>query len=347
MTATVPLVSDIADLTPGWLSAALGRRVDAVTTTPVGTGQIGTCHRLSLTGEPGLPATVLAKLPATDAGARALLANPYRTEVRFYREILPTVAVRAPALHHADVAAEGGDFVLLLEDLAPTVQGDQVAGGSVAEVEDAVVNLAGLHGPRWCDPTLLDVEGLALNGPDDAALLAELFGPAVELFLDNLADLLPAEDAETVRALVPVIERWALARTERFGLVHGDYRLDNLLFPPEGRGVVAVDWQTLSLALPARDLAYAVATSLDPEPRRAAERDLVAAYHSALVGHGVASYSVEQCWDDYRFAMLQGPLVSVFGQAYGTRTDRGDRMFAVMTSRCCAAIRDLGTLELV
>lgn len=347
MTATVPLVSDIADLTPEWLSAALARRVDAVTTAPVGTGQIGTCYRLTLTGEPGLPATVLAKLPATDPGSRALLANPYRTEVRFYREILPTVAVRAPALHHADVADEGGDFVLLLEDLAPAVQGDQVAGGSVAEVEDAVVNLAGLHGPRWCDPTLLDVDGLALNGPEDAALMAELFGPAVELFLDNLADLLPAEDAKTVRALVPVIERWALARTERFGLVHGDYRLDNLLFPPEGRGVVAVDWQTLSLALPARDLAYAVATSLDPEPRRAVERSLVAAYHSALVGHGVTSYTEDECWDDYRFGMLQGPLVTVFGQAYGTRTERGDRMFAVMTSRCCAAIRDLGTLELV
>lgn len=347
MTAAVPLVSDIADLTPAWLSAALGRRVDAVTSAPVGTGQIGTCHRLTLIGEAGLPATVLAKLPATDPGARALLANPYRTEVRFYREILPTVAVRAPALHHADVADEGGDFVLLLEDLDPAVQGDQVAGGSVDQVEDAVVNLAGLHGPRWCDPTLLDVEGLALNGPDDAALLAELFGPAVELFLDNLAGLLPAEDAATVRALVPVVERWALARTERFGLVHGDYRLDNLLFPPRGRGVVAVDWQTLSLALPARDLAYVVATSLDPEPRRAAERSLVAAYHGALVGHGVTSYTEQECWDDYRFGMVQGPLVTVFGQAYGTRTERGDRMFAVMTSRSCAAIRDLETLELV
>lgn len=348
MSAFVPLVADVDGLTPEWLTLALGAQVDAVDVQPVGTGQIGTCYRLTLRGDPALPATVLAKLPAVDPAARTMLANPYRTEVRFYDEIASTVAVRVPATHHAAMAPDGGDFVLLLEDLAPAVQGDQVAGCPATQVEDAVVNLAGLHGPRWCDPALLEIEGLSVNGPEDAALMAELFGPAVELFVENLADQLAADDITTVRAIVPVIEQWALARPERFGLVHGDYRLDNLLFPPDGGpGVVAVDWQTLSLALPARDLAYVVATSLDPEPRRVAEEALVAAYHRALVGHGVTSYSREQCWDDYRFAMLQGPLVCVFGQAYGTRTERGDRMFAVMTARCCAAIRDLGTIASV
>ncbi len=345
---TVPLVADIDAITADWLTLALGRRVDHVAATPVGTGQIGTCYRLALRGDPGLPATVLAKLPAADPAARALLENPYRTEVRFYREIAPTVAVRAPRVHHAAMAEAGGAFVLLLEDLAPAVQGDQIAGAGADQVRDAVVNLAGLHGPRWCDPGLLDLDGLALNGPDDAALLAELYGPAVDLFLANLDTLLAAEDAATVRATVPLVEAWALARAERFGLVHGDYRLDNLLFPADGGpGVTAVDWQTLSLALPARDLAYVVATSLDPAVRREAEKALVTAYHGALVGHGVASYGREECWDDYRFAQLQGPLVTVFGQAYGARTERGDRMFATMTARCCAAIRDLGTLDLV
>lgn len=338
------VVAGVEELTPAWLSGVLGARVDEVTATPVGTGQIGTCFRLTLTGDLALPATVLAKLPAADPAARALLANPYRTEVRFYREVLPTVAIRTPRLHHAEIADEGGDFVLLLEDLAPAAQGDQVAGCTPAQVEDAVVNLAGLHGPRWCDPSLLQVEGLALNGPDDAALMAELLGPAVELFLANLDGLLSEDDAATVRAVPEVIEGWALARSERFGLVHGDYRLDNLLFPTSGRGVAAVDWQTLSLGLPARDLAYVVATSLDPAERRAHERDLVAAYHRALGEHGVTSYSLAQCWDDYRFAQLQAPLVAVFGQAYGARTERGDRMFAAMTARSCAAIRDLGTL---
>jgi hypothetical protein len=81
--------------------------------------------------------------------------------------------------------------------------------------------------------------------------------------------------------------------------------------------------------------------------RRSSERRLVSAYHLALLGHGVEGYDVAACWNDYRYAMVQGPLVAVFGFAYGTRTDRGDRMFAAMVRRSCAAIRDLGTLNLV
>ena len=77
------------------------------------------------------------------------------------------------------------------------------------------------------------------------------------------------------------------------------------------------------------------------------ERRLVAAYHAALVAHGVTGYDGDLCWDDYRYGMVQGPLVCVFGLAYGARTDRGDRMFAAMVERSCTAIRDLGTLDLV
>jgi len=342
-----PVVATLEGLTPAWLSAALGGAVESVTSEPVGTGQIGTCYRLRLTGS-GVPPVVLAKLPATDPGVRELLAGVYRSEVRFYSQLAATVAVRVPTTYYAAMAAEGGDFTVLMEDLAPAEQGDQLAGCSVAQAEDAVVNLAGLHGPRWCDPSLLDVEGLQINGPEDAAVMAELYGPATDLFLDGLGDLIAPEDVVTLRDVVAAIEAWALARAERFGLVHGDYRLDNLMFPPAGAaGVVALDWQTLSLALPARDLAYFLGTSLTPADRSAHERALVASYHRALTSYGVAGYSFEDCWEDYRFAMVQGPLVSVFGCAYGTHTERGDRMFAAMVARSCAAIRDLGTLALV
>lgn len=340
---------NIEDLTTTWLSEALGAQVDELTSVPVGTGQIGTCYRLTLRSPGGdVPTTMLAKLPAPDPGARELLANVYRSEMRFYDVIAPTVDVRVPATYYAEMSPDSGDFTLLMEDLSPREQGDQLEGCSVAQAADSVVNLAGLHGPRWCDPTLLDIDGMQINGPEDAAIMAELYGPATEIFIDALDDLLAPEDVVTLREVVPIIEAWALARAERFGLVHGDYRLDNLMFPPDqAPGVVALDWQTLSLALPARDLAYFLGTSLSVDGRRAHERELVAAYHQALTSYDVQKYSLEDCWEDYRFAMVQGPLVSVFGCAYGTRTERGDRMFAAMVARSCAAIRDLDSLALV
>lgn len=335
---------NLEGLTADWFAEVLGRPVGSIQVDRVGTGQIGTCFRVRLDDQ-----QLVVKLPPEDPAERDMMAGAYRGEVRFYQRIADTVAVRAPYCHHADIASDSGDFVLVLEDLAPSEPGDQIAGCTVEQARHAAVNLAGLHGPRWCDRTLLDVDTLSINGPDDIALLLEMYGPTTELFLDGLGDLVSPEDAATLRACVPVIGPWLLARQERFGLVHGDYRLDNLLFPPDGGPeVAAVDWQTLSLALPARDLAYFVATSLAPEERRAHERDLVASYHRALVGYDVRDYSLEQCWDDYVFAMLQVPLVATFGCAYSTnRTERGDRMFAVMVSRGCAAIRDLGTIALV
>ncbi|WP_216654117.1 phosphotransferase [Nocardioides sp. zg-DK7169] len=348
--SAAPVVTTPDELTAPWLAAALGVRIEAVAAEPVGTGQMGTCVRLRLAGPDvgtRVPATLLAKLPTPDPGARAMVAGAYRCELRFYDEIAPTVAVRVPRVHHAAWTGDGADFVLLLEDLAPRVQGDQLAGCSPAQARDAVLNLAGLHGPRWCDPTLTAIDGLDRTGAEDAALLGELFGPATEIFLAGLGDLVDPADAATLAACVPLCERWARGRAERFGLVHGDYRLDNLMFAADGdAGCVALDWQTLSLALPARDLAYFLGTGLDVGERRAHERDLVDAWHAALLGHGVTGYSREEAFEDYRYAMLQGPLVAVFGCAYGTRTERGDRMFATMLARSCAAIRDLGTLSL-
>ena len=60
----------------------------------------------------------------------------------------------------------------------------------------------------------------------------------------------------------------AAARDESMvSIVHGDYRLDNLMFHPDGT-VAAVDWQTLGVGLAGRDLAYLIATSLEPDARQ-------------------------------------------------------------------------------
>ena len=182
----------IEEITAEWLSAALGGSVVSFTAEPVGTGQIGTCYRLTLTGD-GVPERLIAKLPAIDPAAREMLANTYYGEVRFYRDMAPTVSIRRPACYFAE-HEDHGVFVLLLEDLAPSRQGDQLAGCTVEQARDAVVNLAGLHGPRWCDPALLELEGLSINGPEDAALMAEFYAPTNETFLEQIGPLLKPED---------------------------------------------------------------------------------------------------------------------------------------------------------
>lgn len=346
---TTPPAS-VTDLDPRWLSAALDTPIHAVDPVRIGTGQMGSCFRLRLDGpEVGgrIPQTVLAKLPAEDPAARAMVAGTYRGEVRFYTEVAPTLDIRVPHCHHATEVDDEGRFALLLEDVVAGRVGDQLAGCTPGEAIAAAENLAGLHGPRWCDPTLTEVEGFTIAGPEDAELMAGFLPSALDTFLDpqaGIGALVAAEDAATLREASPVLPGFLLARRERFAVTHGDYRLDNLLFLPDGSSV-ALDWQTVGLGLPARDLAFLVTTGLSVEDRRACERDVVAAYHARLAAYGVAQ-DLAECWDDYRLGALTGLLVEVFGCAFGARTERGDRMFATMLARTCAAIRDLDALAL-
>lgn len=348
------VVTEIAQLDPAWLSFALGGDVGEVRWTPIGTGQIGACYRGELTGpgvRPGssVPATIVAKLPTPDAALRPMLAGTYRTEVSFYRELADRVTARVPVCHYAAISDDASEFVLLLEDLSPGVQGDQLAGCTAPEAADCVRNLAGLHGPLWCDEKLLGTEWLYRSaGQDDADSMTEVMVGATEIFIERFTGRLSAEDQVTLRTAAELMGRWIIARDERFAPIHGDYRLDNLILGASGpAGVAAVDWQTLTIGLPARDLAYCLGTGLKVPDRRAAEHELVAAYHRELTGHGVTGHSFDECWDDYRFAFLQGPLITVLGCAYGTPTERGDQMFLEMTERCCAAIRDHGSLDMV
>ncbi|MDX6740988.1 aminoglycoside phosphotransferase family protein [Actinocorallia sp. A-T 12471] len=332
-------------LDAAWLSAALDAPVTGVSAERIGSGQIGTCYRLTLTGGPGVPSHLIAKLPAEDPASRAFLSSAYRTEVHFYRDIAPTVAVRVPHCHYSALSDDGTTFTLLLEDAAPAVQGDQLAGCSPAQAEAAARTLAGLHAPRWCDPTLRDLPWLGKVGPSEAVLLGEAFTPAVETFISLFPDRLSPDDAATLRDVAAAVVPWATARPTPFALVHGDYRLDNLLFSDDT--VTAVDWQTLSLGHPLRDLAFLLGTGLSPTARAAAEHDIVTAYHTELTRQGVTDYPYTACYDDYRFAALQGPLITVLGCAYGARTPRGDTMFLTMAHRSCTMIHTLDSLALI
>jgi hypothetical protein len=337
-------------LTPDWCSAALNAEVNEVNASAVGTGQMGACYRLELRGSADLPKTVLAKLPAAEAATREFLHGSYSTEVTFYRDVLPTVAVSAPEAYYAAISddpSQRGTFTLLLEDLAPAKQGDQILGCTPGQALTAVTNVAGLHAPRWADETLLDISGLSLSGDADAELMDSLFGDAIGNVVTMLGKLIGNDDVKTLEEVAPYAGRWSMTHLDRFGLVHGDYRLDNLMFHDDGR-LWAVDWQTLSLGLPARDVAFFLSSGLTVEDRRANERNLVTAYHARLRELGVDGYSMDQCLEDYRLALPQTLLIAVFGCAYSSvRTERGDRMFAAMIARGSQAIRDLNTLELL
>ena len=344
----IPAAPD--QVTAQWLTDVLDTPVVSADVTAVGTGQTGATYRVSVTygAQTDLPASLVVKLPAQDEAVRERVALSYRSEHAFYTELADTLAVPLPRCYHCAITGDGAEFVLLLSDMAPAEQADQIRGCTPTEAALAVTALAGLHGPRWCDPAWLSLAATVMPKPDEATArgLGDITVLAATTTLDKLGSRMSEQDRDTVLQSAALVGDWLMRAPERFSLLHGDYRADNLLFDPQRTRVTVVDWQTLAVGLPARDLSYFVATSLRPEQRAAHERELATAYRTAMSEY-VPDYDDETCWQDYRFGMLQVPMITTLGHAFSTATERGDEMALVMLQRGARAIRELETLELI
>ena len=88
---------------------------------------------------------------------------------------------------------------------------------------------------------------------------------------------------------------------------------------------------------------------MEPATRRAHERELVSAYYDTLISYGVTGMTLEECFEDYRLGVAQGPLITILGSVYATAepSAESDAMFAAMITRSCAAIRDLDPFSLL
>src|SRR5207248_11315475 len=133
--------------------------IESLQVQAIGTGQMSESHRISL--EYGAaanagPKTVVLKLAAADQTSRStgVSLGIYEREVRFYRELAPRVGGPPARCALALYNERDGFFTLLLEDIAPARQGDQIAGCSVAEARLAMQGLAQLHGPLLEDHAL-------------------------------------------------------------------------------------------------------------------------------------------------------------------------------------------------
>ena len=341
-------------LTAPWLSGVLGHEVASFTTTRIGDGLVGMNLRLVLTYAgvvDGAPATLVVKLPSPDVMSRAtgIALRNYEREVLFYRDLAATIDLRVAACHHLAWEPHTGDFVLVLEDLAPGAQGNQLTGCSVSQARTAVLGLAGLHGPRWADPTLDDLEWLSRRtSADDTARLVEYWALFMPGFLATYTRHLSPEALDLLDQFGPRLADWVDGREGPFTLLHGDYRLDNLMFatPQGGYPVAAVDWQTPGHGPALSDVSYFMGAGLLPPERRAVEHEFVHAYGEQLAGYGVHTDD-DWLWKQYRREAFAGVVMTVVASQLVGASDRSEALFTAMGSRHLQHALDLDALAAV
>lgn len=353
-----------------------------------GEGFLGTIGRLRLSyaGAQGDPPTqLIAKLPTVSQENRQMgeILGAYWREICFYEHLSDRVPPRTPAVYYSAfdedpmrerqdgivvwldklpmwmvnrmmtvsrriVADKDSRYVLLMEDLAPSRPGDQVAGGTPERCARALDAVAGTHAAFWEDRELHDVPYLSkldLN----PRMRHKLYLNARRAFDARYPKLLDG-------GLRPIMEWYdkrgvkvarALHSDAPTTLVHGDFRFDNIFFHSESDPVeIAIaDWQLVGRGAAAYDVAYLLTGALRPEVSRDTELELLRGYHARLVDAGV-DYPFERLARDYDRALLAvlGLVSSTDDMEMGD--DRGVDLMDLWVERTHARVRhvDLSTV---
>jgi hypothetical protein len=323
-------------------------RVISVREEPIGTGQMSESRRLHLTysGPISLPGTLIAKFPSGDEKSRAAgrATRCYEVESSFYSDLQEALDVAAPRCFHVERDEVTDDFLLLLEDLAPCRQGDQLEGCSPDEATTCVDELVKLHGPLWNSPFLGKLAWLNRSTSRERSGSRALMESVYPSFVERYRDRLEPSTARLVEQFVHDPGAYFNRDLPHRTVVHGDFRLDNILFRDGGVGVI--DFQTVTHACGAQDLAYFLGAGLSVEDRRIHERDLVRRWVDGLAGYGV-SVGFDAAWVEYRAFAFAGVVMAVVASMLVKQTDRGDEMFMTMAHRHAQHAIDLDSLRAV
>lgn len=343
--------ASVGDLDATYLGSLLDRRVEAI---EVLEGTEGTTDRvrLALHGDDDLPATVFVKMAAAGAAIRLFgnLVDLGGDEVRFYRDVRPTLDIEVPVAHGIDLDPGTRRFVLVLEDLGARGCGfpQLVDALEPDRAAAALDTLARLHGPHWRDPAL-DGGRSARPGPVDLrwvrANSADRMLPLISAAVRRLASRLAGDHPDLVghrgRAVVDRYPAIAVAiDAGPHTVLHGDPHPGNWYLDGERAGLL--DWQAVRRGNPLRDVAYLLVLGLDPDTRREHEHELLERYRAGLADHGGPDLSVADAWSTYRSMVAYPYVAATFTAGFGGLQHDDTALEGLR--RAAAAVDDLDPL---
>lgn len=308
--ARAPAPTTAADVTVAWLTQCLQQAGHDVEVTDfraesIGNGMVGAAQRLMLTldgVDASVPETLVLKYSRDGAASRrtgrvgyGFAGRPgfYEREVRFYRDLASKIEARVPRSYAHWIAPDCDQFVLLLEDISPAQPGDEFTAPQPTELHGVMTNLAGLHAPLWSGPFPAGDNLLEPPTAAEGQHYQRIISRNVEHFRTAMAVEPGSATDRVLGRFVERADRWWVSAGQPMSLVHGDYRVDNMLFPTDGANrPVVVDWQTALVAHPGRDLGGFLGASIPTEVRREHQDDLLRTYHGRLTELGVSDHSL-------------------------------------------------------
>ncbi len=242
------------------------------------------------------------------------------SEVSFQRYIRPHVQqLPQVTCYHASFADERGQSNLLFDDISESHHTQrEIPPPSLMRIHRCVALLAGLHQDYWEHP-LLQQEPLLSQRDNTMSFILQQVRPQFASFVDALGDALSPDRRrlyERILAALPLPAWETRLQTQRaVTVVHGDAHFANFAMPLAATDPVYLqDWALWQVNIPLFDLAYMLIRCL-PEFRHRFEEDILRHYHAHL---NQVNYSWEQCWHDYRMAMVFHTVWPIFFHSMAT-----------------------------
>jgi len=286
--------------------------------------------------------TVLTRL-ATGLSAAA--------EGRFYREIRPQLNIEAPRCYHSAWDRNSGRSVHLFEDIIAR-KGARFCKSNTpisrSQAEQIVDTLAAIHSefyqsPRFNSDLKWVVPYVNFFGAGERVGLRECHEQA----MIKAEAVIPSDVTKRRSEIWPLtIKALDLHRRAPHTLIHSDVHLGNWYVSGQGR-LGLCDWQCLGKGHWARDVAYALSTTISIADRRAWERDLLRRYLAQMQEGCGLSINIDEAWHLYREQIVLA-LMMWTPTLVHTRTTpdmQPEEMSLEMIKRMTAAMSDLRSLE--
>ncbi|MCK9466690.1 MAG: aminoglycoside phosphotransferase family protein [Thiopseudomonas sp.] len=347
-------------LTAEWLTHALCRSVPGAVVDKFELGPVddGSSNRRKIKitynskgQSAGLPAALFCKASHDLVNRWVLsISGAALSEATFYRSVRDLLDIEAPRAYFAEVDEESFNSLIILGDISDSVAEfcDHETVVSRSRAESQMKLLATMHGSVYGSPELQKRIQKFITWPEN---LQKTLGFGMregsnQGFLDA-ESVIPARLYRRYNEIWPLtLVSAALHENVPHTLQHGDVHLKNWYVASNDQMGLS-DWQCAGRGIWARDVAYTMASSLQPDDRRAWERDLLKEYLELMHEAGGPKVSFDDGWLAYRQQLITAlTWWTVTLSPPGTMPDMQPRDTALeFIRRISIAMDDLDTLD--
>ena len=273
-----------------------------------------------------LPVNWFVKTPSLHFKSRLITAIPrlLHKEVLFYRRLANTTPLKLPPILAAQ-SQIGSGSILVMGDLDKFGfrSSQPMEALTLSQAELVVIELAQFHAYYWQNSHLLECQHWlgGFNTSVENHLGTLLAVPLMKRGLISACEFIPAR-LHNLALLYATNRRkimHALAKGPQT-LVHHDCHPGNLFWTEDDQPGF-LDWQLVRMGEGISDVAYFLATSLDPECRRNHENQLLAIYLATLVKLGVDELDEHGLFQRYKIHLTYAFEAMVVTLAIGGLMD--------------------------